>query len=101
MYRPEKSVVGNILLLEELKSDLLSAVARLFRAMIQGRESMVLESISRIIITAFLLGRRAGFNYHRIGRAVEQKAQVLAGDKGEEWREDLQDLLNYLDSQKG
>ncbi|MGI6098055.1 MAG: MazG-like family protein [Dethiobacteria bacterium] len=102
MYKPEKNIAKNIKVIEEQKSELLSAVARLFQSMFQGNEGLILDALCRIVITCHLLARRLGFSYQRLDRAIEQKVNVYLQEKKESspLNEDLEDLRQYLESYK-
>lgn len=102
VYKPEKSIAKNIKLIERLKSELLTAVANFFKALLQGSEGLILEALSRMIVICFLLGRRMGFSYQRIEQAVEQKVKIYLQEKekDEGLSGDLEDFSSYLESHK-
>ncbi|WIV12521.1 MazG-like family protein [Proteiniborus sp. MB09-C3] len=94
-------VTKNIKVIEWLKSELLMAVASLYELLVKGIQNShdaMLDSVSNIILVAYLLGKRLGVSYESIDAKVEEKAKLALVEehKIEQWYGDLGSLLEYF-----
>lgn len=92
----------NIRVVEWLKADLLTSVSTLFKAMLRGSEEKILDALSGIIITSYILGRRLGLSFSRLDMRIEAKLRQGIGEEHEveKWYKDLSSLLAYLADKK-
>jgi hypothetical protein len=98
----EPDIARNIRVVEWLKADLLTSLSALYKGMLRGSEERLLEALSGIIVTCYVLGRRMGFTFSRIDVAVESKLRQGIGESHEveKWFGDLTLLLAYLVDRK-
>jgi len=98
----ESEIAKNIRVVEWLKADLLTSVSALFKSMLRGSEERLLDALSGIIVTCYVLGRRLGFTFSKIDVAVESKLRQGVEDSHEveKWFGDLTMLLTYLVDRK-
>lgn len=92
----------NIRVVEWLKADLLTSVSALYKAMLRGSEEKLLESLSGIIITCYVLGRRMGLSFSRLDMRIEAKLRqgIDEDHEVEKWYKDLSSLLTHLADKK-
>ncbi|MCK4259402.1 MAG: MazG-like family protein [Halanaerobiales bacterium] len=92
------NITRNIKTIEWLKAELVDGVSSLFKAMIPNRENIIINSLVRLIIAAYVLGRRLGFTYERIEGELECQIDELIEDKHEidQWFGDLSGLKRHL-----
>ena len=91
-------IAKNTKVLEELKSDLLSTVATLYKAIVKGTQEKIIESLAAIIILTYLIGKRLGVKFFQIDKAVEEQlhfAQSKYTDI-ENWFNDISSLKEYI-----
>lgn len=100
--KQEGGIAKNIKVIEWLKADLITSVSALFKSMIRGSEEMLLDALSSLIITCYVLGRRLGLNFSRLDVKVEAKLRqgIEEGHEVERWYGDLSSLLGYLMEKK-
>jgi hypothetical protein len=98
----EIDIAKNFKVTEWLKSELLSQVSVLYRAMIQTGEEAVLEALANVIVSAYLLGRRMGIGFSHIDSKVEAmvKANIDSQHEIEKWYGDFSNLFYYLRSKE-
>ncbi|MCL5935064.1 MAG: MazG-like family protein [Firmicutes bacterium] len=98
----EPGIAKNIRIVEWLKADLITSVSALYKGMLRGSEEKLLEALSGIIVTCYVLGRRMGYNFSKIDVAVEAKLRQGIEDEHEveKWHGDLSMLLAYLVDRK-
>lgn len=98
----EQNIAKDIRVVEWLKADLLASVSALFKAMLRGSEERLIDALSGMIVTCYVIGRRMGFTFSRIDAAVEAKLRQGIGDSHEveKWYGDLTMLLTYLVDRK-
>ncbi|MHB8916867.1 MAG: MazG-like family protein [Desulfocucumaceae bacterium] len=98
----EPDIAKNIRIVEWLKADLITSLSALYKGMLRGSEERLLEALSGIIVTCYVLGRRLGFSFSRIDVAVEAKLRqgVEESHEVEKWYGDLSMLLAYLVDRK-
>lgn len=105
-FDKEIDITRNIKLIEWLKSELLTDVADLFKALVNGMKDEVHESISdtlsNIILICYLLGRRLGLSYNAIEMKMEGKIKLGLIDKHdvEKYYGDLSELAKHLNSSR-
>lgn len=92
------NITKNLKTIEWLKAELVDGVSSLFKAMIPNRENIIINSLIRLIIAAYLLGKRLGFTYEKIEGELESQIDILIEDKHEieEWFGDLSELKKHL-----
>ncbi|MFZ5645037.1 MAG: MazG-like family protein [Bacillota bacterium] len=98
----EPDIAKNIRVVDWLKADLLSSISALYKGMLRGSEERLLDALSGIIVTCYVLGRRLGYNFSKIDVAVEAKLRKGIEDSHEveKWYGDLSLLLAYLVDRK-
>jgi hypothetical protein len=102
-FEKEIDITRNIKIIELLKSQLLTDVAALFKALVNGvREEVhdsVAEILSNIILISYLLGKRLGINYHAIEIKIRNKVKLglVENHEVEKYYSDLSELSKHLD----
>ncbi len=98
----EPEVAKNITVVEWLKADLITSLSALYKSMLRGSEERLLDALSGIIVTCYVLGRRMGLTFSRIDVAVESKLRqgIEESHEVEKWYGDLTMLLTYLVDRK-
>ena len=98
----EPDIAKNIRIVEWLKADLITSLSALYKGLLTGSEERLIEALSGIIVTCYVLGRRLGFSFSRIDVAVEAKLRqgVEESHEVEKWYGDLSMLLAYLVDRK-
>ncbi|MCK9221878.1 MAG: MazG-like family protein [Limnochordia bacterium] len=97
MQKPEINIARNLRSIEVLKSELLSGVAALFRGMVQSNEDVISDSLSRLVICIYGLGRRLGISFSRLDARVDSKLKSYAESQHEieDWYGDFSELQQY------
>lgn len=95
----EVDIARNIQAIERLRTDLLSLVAALGRAMLKGAMDQILDALAGIIITVYLLGRRLGISFSRLEARLGEKLAEHTGDplELEQRYGDITALKTYID----
>jgi len=85
--------------LEWLKTELISVMAGLFKALLKGNRESAVENLALLVIHCYLLLKRLGLNYGQLELSVYDKTQALLkeGHPLEEWYGDLSSFKAYLD----
>ena len=102
IFDKEIDITRNIKLIEWLKSELLTDIANLFKVLVNGMREEVHESISEtlsnIILIAYLLGRRLGISYSTLELKMENKIKLglLDSHDVEKYYGDLSELSKHL-----
>lgn len=98
----EIDITKSVKMIDWLKTELLASVGDLFKATVKGKEELILDSISSIIITTYMLGKRLGFSYARIDLHVQNKLRdsLVKGNGREEWYQDLAGLHNFMEEKR-
>ncbi|MDI9568290.1 MAG: MazG-like family protein [bacterium] len=98
----EFDLARNLRTIEWLKAQILEQTSFLFKAMLQGREELILEALAGIIISLFVLTRRLGLSFTRLEKKLLQqvKGNIEADHEVEKWYGDLSALLDYLSGMK-
>lgn len=96
------NIARNIKVIEWLKSELLEAVAQLFRSFANNQPTLLLQSLARVKLTVYLLGKRAGVDFARIDEHLQTMVEqhLSAGHEVEEWYGDLTLLKQHLNNQQ-
>lgn len=91
-------VAKNIRLIEWLKADMLTSLSALFKSMVKGSESLLLDALASLVIGCYVLGRRLGINFTRLDLKIEAKLRegIESGHEVEKCYGDLSRLLNYF-----
>jgi hypothetical protein len=100
MNRPERGVqlVKNIKVIDWLKVEVLDQISSLYRSLHYANQNMIVDSLSSLIVSIYVLARRMGIPFREVDQAVIQKLQELSreGHQLEEWYGDLSKLEEYL-----
>ncbi|HOQ37954.1 MAG TPA: MazG-like family protein [Acetivibrio sp.] len=102
----EIDITRNIKIIEWLKSELLTDIANLFKALVNGVREEVHESISEtlsnIILISYMLGRRLGISYNSIELKIHNKIRlgIIEEHDVEKYYGDLSELARHLKSSR-
>lgn len=98
----EVDISRNIRIIEWLKTELLSTVSALFRAMLKGSEEVIIDALAGMIVTAYVLARRLGINFALLDIKIESKLRstIREGHEVEQWYGDLSAMLKYVSNKK-
>lgn len=98
----EVDIARNIRVIEWLRTELLSAVSTLFRAMLKGSEELIMEALAGIVIMTYVLARRLGINFARLDVKIEGKlrSSVREDHEVEQCYGDLTAMLKYVSDKK-
>jgi len=95
----ELDLVKGLKAIEELKVDLVRAQYLVQRGTLNGSESEILQGLTELVGTSYLLTRRLGFDFSRLDRLLLQQLEAWrTGEKSDfenNWG-DLSLLLSYL-----
>lgn len=95
-------ITRNIKMIEWLKSELLTDLANLYKTLVNGLKEdihdSISETLSNIILIAYLLGRRLGISYNAIEMKVESKVKLglIEEHDVEKYYGDLSELAKHL-----
>ncbi len=95
-------ITRNVKIIEWLKSELLTDVANLFKALVNGFRDEVSETLAdtlaNIILICYLLGKRFGINYKTIEMKIDSKIRLglVENHDVEKYYGDLSDLSKHL-----
>jgi hypothetical protein len=66
--------------------------------MIKQNEAKLLEILTNIIMSTYLLAKRLGYSFDQLDRKLEKQLELNIDDKHqiEAWYGDLSDLLEHL-----
>lgn len=95
-------IARNIRVIEWLKTELVSTVAALFKAMIKNSEEAIEDALASIIVTVYVIARRLGVGFAQLDVRVESKVRNGIREKHEieDWYGDLSTFLRYLGDKK-
>ena len=102
----EIDITRNIKIIGWLKSELLTDIADLFKALVNGvREEIhesISETLSNIILISYMLGRRLGVSYNSIEMKIRSKIRlgILQEHDVEKYFGDLTELAKHLKSSR-
>lgn len=96
---PEVDIARNIKTVEWLKAELVSGVGILLKSIYRGGEEAVLDAVSGVIVTCYVLARRLGLTFAKVDARVEAKIRlnITDGHETEKWYGDLSGLLRYME----
>jgi len=106
MFEKEIDITRNIKIIEWLKSELLTDIANLFKALVNGMKEevhdTVADTLSNIILICYLLGRRLGISYNLIEIKIHNKIKLglIEENDVEKHYGDLSELSKHLDSSR-
>lgn len=98
----EIDITRNIKIIEWLKGELISEMAKLFKVLVNGMKDEVHGSIanilSNIILISYLLGKRLGISYNSIELKMEKKIKIGLVEQNdvEKYYGDLSELSKHL-----
>ncbi|MFC5703113.1 MazG-like family protein [Cohnella faecalis] len=94
----EMDVATRARLIEWLKTELVDQQSRLFKAMWDGSSARVTDSLSGLIASSYILGRRLGISYRELDAAIAGKLEKLRqeGHQLEDTYQDLSSLSEHI-----
>lgn len=107
LFDNQIDITRNIKIIDWLKSELLTDVANLFKALVNGVKEEVSETLSdtlaNIILICYLLGKRLGINYRAIETKIENKIRLglVENHDVEKYYGDLSELSKHLSGSRG
>ncbi|KPC75818.1 MULTISPECIES: MazG-like family protein [Laceyella] len=100
MSRPERGVqfAKSVKVIEWLKTEILDQIANLFRGIFHANQHMMIDSLSSLVISVYVMARRMGFSFRELDQAVIQKLRehIHEGHQLEQWYGDLSSLEEYV-----
>lgn len=100
MNGPERGVqfAKSVKVIEWLKTEILDQVTHLFKGVQYASQHVMIDSLSSLVISIYVLARRTGFTFRELDQSVVQKLRehVREGHQLEEWYGDLSALEEYL-----
>lgn len=100
MSRPERGlkIAKSIKIVDWLKIEILDQISALFRGIHSANQHLMIDSLSGLVISVYVLARRMGFSFRELDQSVSQKLREHAreGHQLEEWYGDLSQLDDYL-----
>lgn len=98
----EIDIARNIRTIEWLKTELLSGLSALNKALLRGSEEAITDGLAGQMISCYALARRLGYSFAKLDAKVEAKLRVnvAEGHEIEKWYGDLSALLRYLEERK-
>lgn len=98
----DRDIMKNLKVIDWLKAELVSSVAALLRAMVKGSETLILECITGIIITTYVLAARVGIPFSRIDLNVKARLQdsAMKDHEVEKWFGDITNLRYYMEENR-
>ena len=84
--------------IEWLKTEVMDYVARLFKSLWEGSTAKVVDSLSSLIVSSYILGRRVGISYRELDDSILEKLQrsKQEGHQLEELYQDISALDEHL-----
>lgn len=100
MSRPEHKLqfAKNVKIIDWLKTEVIGQVSNLCKGLYHANQLMIIESLSGLIVTTYVLARRVGFSYRELDQAVIEKLRehTREGHQLEQWYGDLSTLEEYI-----
>lgn len=100
MARTERGMqfAKNIRVIDWLKTEVLDQIANLFKGLHHANQNMIIDSLSSLLVTIYVLSRRMGLPFRELDQAVTTKLRehVTDGHQLEQWYGDLSSLEEYL-----
>lgn len=106
LFDNQIDITKNIKIIDWLKSELLTDVANLFKALVNGVKEEVSETLAdtlaNIILICYLLGKRFGINYSSIEIKIENKIRLglVENHDVEKYYGDLSELSKHLNKSR-
>jgi hypothetical protein len=106
IFEKDLDITRNIKLIEWLKGELITDIANLFRALVNGMREEVLETVSdtiaNIILISYLLARRLGISYTSLELKIHNKIKLglIEDHDVEKYYGDLTELSKHLDGSR-
>ena len=76
MSKPELDIARNLRTIEWLKAELVGSLASLFKALIGSSEDRILDALANMILVSYILAKRLGCSFSRLGTRVENKIKA-------------------------
>lgn len=94
----EVDIAKNIKIIDWLKTEIVSSVSGLFKAMLKGSEDLMVDALAGIILTSYLLAKRLGISFNRVDMKIEGKLRqnITEGHEIEKWFGDISSLLLFM-----
>lgn len=88
----------HIKVMEWLKTEVIEQVSGLFKGLLHGNESLILDSMASLLLAIYVLARRVGIPFHKLEASVKDKVHehLENGHEVEEWYGDLTLLDQYI-----
>ncbi|WP_371369938.1 hypothetical protein SRRS_54430 [Sporomusa rhizae] len=98
MFSQGSDILRKLRLIEGLKADLLAEVGKLYQAMAINKREAIGEALAQVIILAFVLGRRLGFDYAELDEIVNAKLghNIKQEPEIERWFGDMSEYRRHL-----
>jgi hypothetical protein len=100
MKRPDHGIhfAKNLKVIDWLKTEVLDQISNLFRGLHYANQRMIIDSLSSLVVTIYVLARRMGFTYRELDQEVTEKLKEHqeGGHQLEEWYGDLSTLQEYI-----
>lgn len=89
--------------IEWLKAELVAGVGEAFRQLYRGHEDAALDALAEVIMTCYLLGRRAGAPFARLDLRLEAlcRANIVQEHQLERWYADMSALASHIERRRG
>lgn len=102
MFQKDGDILKKVRVIEWLKAELLSNIADLFKAIIKGAESTILDALVNILIITNVLARRLGIDFERVDQELEKRLEqnIRQDHEVERWFGDLSAFLEHLKTTK-
>lgn len=94
----ETDMIRKIRLLEELKADLAVGAGAVIRSIAGGVRVEMMDAISRLIVSCYVLARHLGIGYEDLDHAVDDRLREpldAERQKTEDWYGDYRTLRRY------
>ena len=97
----EIDIARNVRAIEWLEAELVHETGSLFHALIKNSEEAALDSLSAVVISAYLLAKRLGYGFARLDNKVRSRLQAnLEQDHElEQWYGDISEFLQHMRDQ--
>ncbi|SFI69694.1 MazG-like family protein [Thermoflavimicrobium dichotomicum] len=100
MNRPEKGMqfAKNVKVIDWLKTEILDQIANLYKGLHYANRHFIIDSLSSLIVSVYILARRVGLSFRELDQAVIEKLREHKneGHQLEEWYGDLSSLEEYM-----
>ncbi len=106
LFDNQLDITRNIKIIEWLKSELLTDIANLFKALVNGMREEVSDSLAdtlaNIILISYLLGKRLGIGYRTIETKIDNKIRLglVENHDVEKYYGDLSELAKHLNGSR-